>query len=98
MTATLCDDDDDEAKGRKRMALYCVQGVSILNVFAVHSKVGHGTYFFKHFINRAVSMFMVCFGISSKLWCDKFAKKKQYIEFYIQYISQIYISILSLAV
>ena len=75
MTATLCDDDDDDAKGRKRMALYCVQGVSILNVFAVHSKVGHGTYFFKHFINRAVSMFMVCFGISSKLWCDNFAKK-----------------------
>ena len=49
--------------------------VSILNVLAVHSKVGHGTYFFKHFINRAVSMFMVCFGISSKLWCDNFAKK-----------------------
>ena len=74
MAATLRDDDDD-AKGRTRMALYCVQGVSILNVLAVHSKVGHGTYFFKHFINRAVSMFIVCFGVSSKLWCDNFAKK-----------------------
>lgn len=59
---------------RKRI-LYYIQGISILNVLAIHTRLFHGTYIFKHFVNRAVSIFMVCFGISSKLWCDDYRMK-----------------------
>ena len=79
--AAVPNDDGDKVKSRNRIALYCAQGVSILNVFAIHSKLAHGTYFFKHFMNRAVSMFMVCFGVSSKLWCDDFVEKNKITKF-----------------
>jgi hypothetical protein len=61
----------------KKDVLYYIQGISILNVLAIHSRLFHGTYVFKHFINRAVSIFMVCFGVSSKLWCDIYIRKHE---------------------